>query len=123
MELYFDIVVVGGGSSGIAAAVGASLLGKKVALIEKLSFPGGKATAAEVGTICGLYHFSKNPQSQYAVKGFAHEFALSLQHKSGQQPLHNILGLHYLPYHIEDYKQLCLELIAKHGIDCFLTVK
>lgn len=122
MELYeFDIVIVGGGSSGIAAAIGASQKGYRVALIERLSFLGGKATAAEVGTICGLYQFSKNPNSEFIVKGFAKYFSECLQKRSGLNPLHNILGLHYLPYHIEDYKQLCEELITDKQIDCFFN--
>ena len=51
-----DILVIGGGSAGVAAAAGAAQHGAAVTLVEKNAFGGGKATAAYVGTICGLYY-------------------------------------------------------------------
>lgn len=113
---HTDVVVLGGGSAGIAAAVAASRKGLKVTVIERNSFLGGKATAAEVGTVCGLYHFSKTGGSEYVVNGFAKEFAETLQARSGTQPLHNAEGLHYLPYSIEAFKEICLELINHKNI-------
>lgn len=115
--LYSDIVIVGGGSAGVAAAVAAAKSGCKVTLVERLNYLGGKATAAEVGTICGLYAYSKNTPSEYIVKGFAREFAEELKQRSNTDPLHNINGLHYLPYHIEDYKQQCFDLLKKHKVE------
>lgn len=50
-----DVVVVGGGSAGLAAAISAARSGARTALIEHYGFFGGNATAAWVGTICGLY--------------------------------------------------------------------
>lgn len=50
-----DVVIVGGGSAGLAAAVAAARAGSSVVLIERYGFFGGNATAAWVGTICGLY--------------------------------------------------------------------
>ena len=88
----------------------------KVTLIERNAFLGGKATAAEVGTVCGLYHFSKSESSEYIVKGFAKEFADALQARSGTTALHNPEGLHYLPYNIDAFKSLCLQLLSEHRI-------
>ena len=42
----FDVVVVGGGAGGVAAAIGAARLGAKTALIERYGFLGGAATNA-----------------------------------------------------------------------------
>jgi hypothetical protein len=50
-----DVVVVGGGSAGLASAVAAAQSGARTVLIERYGFFGGNATAAWVGTICGLY--------------------------------------------------------------------
>ena len=54
-NLHTDVVVLGGGSAGIAAAVAVARKGLQVVLIERNAYPGGKATEAEVGTVCGLY--------------------------------------------------------------------
>ncbi len=107
-----DVVIVGGGAAGIAAAVAAANKGLQVTLIERNAYLGGKATAAEVGTICGLYRFIKKEDPVFIVKGFAREFADKLQQKSNSTALHNNDGLHYLPYQIEAFKNLALELLS-----------
>ena len=51
-----DVVVCGAGSAGLGAALAAARSGvAKVALIERWPFFGGNATAASIGSICGLY--------------------------------------------------------------------
>lgn len=113
---HTDIVVLGGGSAGVAAAVAAARRGLKVVIIERNAYLGGKATAAEVGTVCGLYRFSKKEESAFIVNGFAKEFAEKLQAGSNSVPLHAQEGVHYLPYNIAAFKDLCTELIRIHKI-------
>jgi FAD dependent oxidoreductase len=113
---YTDVVVLGGGSAGVAAAVAAARKGLKVVIVERNSFLGGKATAAEVGTVCGLYHFSKKEESTYIVNGFAKEFAEKLRIESQSTPLHVPEGVHYLPYNIDAFKSICAELMRVHKI-------
>lgn len=48
VEHAFDIIVVGGGPSGVVAAIGAGRLGRKVALIEQLGCLGGLGTGGLV---------------------------------------------------------------------------
>ncbi len=50
-----DVLVVGGGAAGVAAAVSAAHAGMKVLLLEKYGFCSGAAVAGLSGTICGLY--------------------------------------------------------------------
>ncbi len=72
-----DVLVAGGGSAGIAAAVTAARLGLKVALVEKYGFLGGLATAGAVGTICGLF-LKREEGIEYIVGGFPREFSEAL---------------------------------------------
>ena len=122
MELlqHTDIMVVGGGAAGVAAAVAASGKGLKVTLLERCSFLGGKATAAEVGTICGLYAYNTDGNSTYLSKGFARDFAERLRKRSGTVPLNNSEGLHYLPYEINDFKTCCLEVLRENNVEVLL---
>ncbi|MEP7143586.1 MAG: FAD-dependent oxidoreductase, partial [Ferruginibacter sp.] len=119
--VHTDVVVLGGGPAGVAAAVAAVNKGLKVVLVERNSFLGGKATAAQVGTVCGLYKFSKTGQPAYIVKGFAKDFAEELRKRSGSLPLSSGSGLHYLPYDIEAFKNICTELLIANKVDTWLN--
>src|SRR5450755_3754651 len=50
-----DVLVIGGGAAGVAAATAAGHAGARTVLLERYGFFGGLATTAQVGTICGLY--------------------------------------------------------------------
>jgi uncharacterized metal-binding protein len=117
VQLHTDILVVGAGVAGVAAAVTASRQGKKVLLIDSHSYPGGAATAAEVGTICGLYENGKDKQPVFLVDGFAKEFALKTAACSITHAQVNQYGLHYLPYKVEAVKQLMLDYLTEYKVD------
>src|SRR5579875_2494842 len=51
----FDVVVVGGGSAGVGAAIGAAQTGADVCLIERYPFLGGAATASSLLCYCGFF--------------------------------------------------------------------
>lgn len=51
----FDVLVAGGGSAGLAAAVAAARIGARTLLVERSGVLGGMAPAALVHSICGLY--------------------------------------------------------------------
>ena len=51
----YDVVVLGGGPAGIAAAAAAGALGRRTLLIERYGFLGGMGTAAGVTNFCGLH--------------------------------------------------------------------
>jgi NAD(P)H-dependent FMN reductase len=72
-----DVVVVGGGSAGIAAAVSSARSGARTVMVERYGFLGGNATSASVGTICGLY--LREADGFVSVGGgFAEEWAARL---------------------------------------------
>src|ERR1700737_3727315 len=63
-----DVVVIGGGAAGTAAAVGAANAGAQTLLVESGPFLGGAATLKNVLTYCGLF---TNDQKKQAVFGVA----------------------------------------------------
>src|SRR6516164_9839135 len=55
-----DVLVVGGGAAGLAAAVTAARAGLRVILLQRYGFCGGAAVAGLSGTVCGLYAASED---------------------------------------------------------------
>ncbi len=52
----FDVAIIGGGSAGTAAALGAASSGARTLLVERCATLGGNVSQALVHTICGLFH-------------------------------------------------------------------
>src|ERR1700728_2763506 len=80
-----DVLVVGGGAAGLAAAVTAAREGLRVVLLERYGFCGGAAVAGLSGTVCGLYAASDDgsrPPEQL-VFGFAEEFVALMRSRGG----------------------------------------
>lgn len=67
----YDVIVAGGGSAGVAAALGALKAGAKVLLIERGGSLGGQATNANVASYCGFYTRGEN--ARQVVKGIGQE--------------------------------------------------
>lgn len=65
----FDVAVVGGGTSGVAAAVGAKRAGASVVLIERSPYLGGEATHSGVSAFCGFYSCGGDPVKVVAGVG------------------------------------------------------
>ena len=82
----FDVVVVGGGCAGLAAAVNAARTGARTLLVERGASLGGAASAALVHSICGLYllpEFTGSPVAVLANEGFSAEFSRRLVESMG----------------------------------------
>jgi hypothetical protein len=83
----FDVVVVGGGCAGLAAAVNAARTGARTLLVERGSSLGGTASAALVHSICGLFllpEFTGSPGATLANEGFAAELSRRLVESAGE---------------------------------------
>lgn len=73
-----DVLVLGGGGAGLAAAVSAARRGAHTVLVERHGALGGMATAALVHSICGLYLLRDEPGAVLAHHGLPAEFAARL---------------------------------------------
>lgn len=92
-----DIVVVGGGAAGVAAAVSAARAGANVVLLERNGFLGGTMTAATLGGICGFYSLVDGVAVQM-VFGFAEEVRARLERAGGTNGLVKWMRTASLPY-------------------------
>jgi hypothetical protein len=112
--LTCDVLVIGGGAAGIGAATAAGRAGAKTVLLERYGFLGGLASAAWVGTICGLYLRDATGKEATPVSGgFPQEFASRLQAQSGAKPLRADAGLWVLPYHPPDFARIADAIVSE----------
>jgi succinate dehydrogenase/fumarate reductase flavoprotein subunit len=63
----YDVIVIGGGAAGTAAAIGASSAGAEALLVESAPFLGGAATLKSVLTYCGLFTNHEKKQAVFGV--------------------------------------------------------
>jgi flavin-dependent dehydrogenase len=65
----YDVIVMGGGPSGVIAAIAAGRTGARTLLVDKNGFLGGAATSAALGPI-SPFHI----RDEQVVKGIPQEF-------------------------------------------------
>lgn len=79
-----DVLVVGGGATGVAAATVAARAGLKTLLVERYGFCGGGAVAGLSGTVCGLYEAEEAPRRpKQIVHGFVDDFIAAMEQRGG----------------------------------------
>jgi hypothetical protein len=87
----YDIVVLGGGPAGIAAAVAAARTGRSTLLIERYGFLGGMGTAAGVTNFCGL-HANVHGEIRQVVHGVADDLLARIDRLGGLNQPHALFG-------------------------------
>jgi len=95
-----DLLVIGGGAAGCAAAVTGARLGLRTSLVEEMPFLGGMSTGGAVGTLCGLYMQDRNGQVEPLTGGFPCEIAETLLGRNdaiGPVPYRDTAVLPYVP--------------------------
>jgi glycine/D-amino acid oxidase-like deaminating enzyme len=113
-----DVLVIGGGNAGCAAAIAAARHGAKTLLVERYGFLGGTATAAMVGPWMTFHSGSKR-----IVGGIAQEIVERL-HRKGASPGHVHDSSDYVstitPFDPEIHKAVLFEMMREAGVDLLL---
>lgn len=124
----YDVVVCGGGTAGVFAAISASRTGAKTAVVEQKGYVGG--IAAEGG--CGLHSFYNlynafpGIKKKKVVRGLPEEFINRLTAAGGASG-HNetLMNFGYdsdtLCVDVEVYKLIALEMLREAGVDVLLN--
>jgi hypothetical protein len=113
----YEVVVLGGGPAGIAAAVAAARAGRRTLLIERYGFLGGMGTAAGVTNFCGL-HANVHGEMHRVVQGVASDLLGRIDQLGGLNAPHLILGkILAQAYDTAAYKIAADDLLAAHKVE------
>jgi FAD dependent oxidoreductase len=114
----YDVLVIGGGNAGCAAALAAARHGARTMLIERYGFLGGTATAAMVGPWMTFHSGSER-----IVGGIAQEIVERLVRR-GASPGHITDSSDYVPtitpFDPEIHKALLFEMMREAGVELLL---
>jgi len=110
-----DVLVVGGGSAGLAAATSAARLGADVLLVEKNGYLGGTLAMVTLGSICGLYTVTDSDVVP-VVKGFASELIERMDRVGGIKGPMRWLETASLLYDPTSIKLVADEIVTEAGV-------
>ncbi|MCW5650562.1 MAG: FAD-dependent oxidoreductase [Ramlibacter sp.] len=112
----YDVVVLGGGPAGMAAAVAAARAGRSTLLIERHGFLGGMGTAAGVTNFCGL-HANVHGDIRQVVHGVADDLLARIERLGGLNTPHNLFGKTVAQaYDTAAYKIAADDLLLSAGV-------
>jgi len=111
---HFDVVVVGGGAAGVAAAVGARQSGAGVRLVERYGFLGGAATNSSVLTFCGFFDQRRNA----VVGGVGADVLRRLERREVYREMSLAWsGNHFVLLDLETTKLVYDDVVTEAGVD------
>ena len=102
-----DVVVIGGGPAGLAAAIACARAGAETVLVEQFAYLGGTATASLMACLNGFRN-QVEPDFTQTVRGVAEEIVLKLK---------EIDGLGKSPYGQKSYATEPGEMEYSYAID------
>ncbi|WP_424136578.1 FAD-dependent oxidoreductase [Roseomonas chloroacetimidivorans] len=111
----YDVVVLGGGMAGIAAATAAARAGASTLVIERYGFFGGMGTAAGVTNFCGL-HANVHGEIQQVVHGVTDDLLGRIDRLGGLRAPHDVFGKTWAQaYDTASFKIAADDLVAASG--------
>jgi hypothetical protein len=117
MSGSYDVVVVGGGAGGIAAAVGIARAGARVLLIERYPFLGGAATISSVLGYCGFF----DQRGERVVAGVGEQVLRRLRDLGAyEEKTMSSTGNRVILLDAEATKLACDAVTAAAGVDVLL---
>jgi len=112
----YEVVVLGGGPAGMAAAVAAARAGRSTLLVERYGFLGGMGTAAGVTNFCGL-HANVHGDIRQVVHGVADDLLQRIAALGGLNEPHALFGKTVAQaYDTAAYKIAADDLLAGAGV-------
>ncbi len=119
LKKQYDVLVVGGGAAGMAAAIGAAKTGASCLLVERYGCLGGQATTANVLSYCGFFTHGEN--AQQIVKGVGQEILEEL-HALGQYDGYTLspVGNAIVALDQETTKFALDQVISRYPVDVLL---
>lgn len=110
----YEVVVLGGGPAGIAAAIAAGRSGRSTVLIERYGFLGGAGTAAGLSTFCGL-HANVAGEHRQVVHGICDDILARIERMGGLNAPHLSVQNRIMAqaYDISAYKIAADELVLE----------
>ncbi len=115
----YDVVVVGGGAAGIAAAIGARQSGARTLLVERYGFMGGAATNANVLSYCGFY--ARGDERRRVVGGAGFRVLETLAELGFDvAPVRAPSGNWIVMLDPEALKYAMDRIVAEHDVECRL---
>ncbi|HWI82063.1 FAD-dependent oxidoreductase [Ramlibacter sp.] len=112
----YEVVVLGGGPAGMAAAVAAARAGRSTLLLERHGFLGGMGTAAGVTNFCGL-HANVHGDIRQVVHGVADDLLDRIAGLGGLNAPHPLFGKTVAQaYDTAAYKIAADDLLLSAGV-------